>query len=137
MVLDGDGEDDVAEGDVSDEDDIDLGEAEFDEEYIDDRPQPTDEPEHDSISDDDDDYVEPPKKKRLIDTWTADDKLIWDRLVPGHASVTKKVVAQLIERHSDMKIKMDHKFHRYPERNRLNMLANCVRQHVLRKRSLR
>ena len=47
------------------EDDIDLREAEFDEEYIEDRPQDTDAAEDDNISDDDDEeYVEPLKQEK-------------------------------------------------------------------------
>ena len=64
LAEDGDEEDVSAEGEVSNEDDINLREAEFDEEYTEDRPQDTDTAEDDNISDDDDeDYVEPLKQK--------------------------------------------------------------------------
>ena len=60
-----DGDEDVStEGDISNEVDIHLRKAKFDEEYIEERPQDTDAAEDDNISDDDnEDYVEPLKKE--------------------------------------------------------------------------
>ena len=72
-------------------------------------------------------------KNNTCPRWTIRDKKIWEnRFLHTNKIVSKSDIMEMLTMFPEMSKTMNYRYRRYPENSRPSMLANNVRQYILR-----